>query len=457
MSIENKTIAALATAPQSSGVAVIRISGQNSVNILKKVFKSNGNLTKFPRKMILGRFFDPNEGAVLDQCLAVYFPAHSSYTGEEQVELHAHGSTILTTKILRLLYENGASPAQPGEFTQRAFENGKLDLIQAEAVGDLIAATSERALRVAAENLEGKLSSVLNEIGEPLRDILAEIEAGIDFPEEEIEPEHIKSFIKKLNKINTNLKTILNSYDYGQVVKEGYRVLICGKPNAGKSSLLNQLLQSDRAIVTSVSGTTRDLIEENAIIDGYKFVFCDTAGITETSDEVEKIGVELALEKIEWADLVLLVADATEEEKAWKNLLTHLQKSKVWLLVNKIDINPDSIGKIHCSSCARNIYISALDGSGLDGLRSALKEEVINTLHDKGEANAIITNERQRNCLFEAVKRIQDSIEVIRDKKPSEIISIELRSALKTLEELVGVTYTEDILGRIFSKFCIGK
>lgn len=455
------TICALATSAAPSGVAIIRLSGPETKNIISKVFKGKKDPVSCPRELIYGKLFNPENNITQDHALVVFFKGPSSFTGEDLAEFHIHGSPLLAQNVLRNLFSVGAEPAKAGEFTQRAFENGKLDLIQAEAVGDIISASSEMALKVAREQLEGKLSNVIDVIGEPLRDNLSEIEANIDFPEEDINPDTIDAIKTQINKTKEELKVILNTFDYGQIIREGYRVLICGRPNAGKSSLLNQLLETQRAIVTNISGTTRDLIEENALINGYKFVFCDSAGITTTDDEVEKIGIELAISKVDWADLVLLVVDANEGEDEFQEIIEILNKKvkNICLVVNKIDQNQSAIGKLFCdtSICRRNIYISALDGTGISKLKEVLVDEVISTLHNQGESSVIVTNERQRSCLNNALKSLEETLNAIENNMPLEIISADLRNSLLSLEEIIGKTHTEDILGRIFSKFCIGK
>jgi len=457
------TIAALSTAPSPAGVAIIRVSGPQSKKALKTLFKSREDpaLEANHRKLIFGELVDHKSGDVIDQVLAVFMPGPNSFTGEDIAEIQSHGSPLLIEKILRSLFSFGIRPAVAGEFTQRAFLNGKVDLVQAEAISDLINASSENALRLAAEHLKGRFSSAIDDIGEPLRDLLSEIEAHIDFPEEEINPESTQAMGSKLEVAQAQVKTLLQTYDYGNKVKDGFRVLLCGRPNVGKSSLLNLLLAKQRAIVTSVSGTTRDLLEEEALIAGYSFIFCDSAGITETKDEVERIGIELAKERITWADLVLLVVDASDTEEAYDDLLKELKGKahKLWMVINKIDLGPESIGKVYCDSntCAQNFYLSAKTQEGFSSLTEALVEEVKSCLVNNAEANAIVTNERQRNCLSTAAGYLEKALAGLETNQPLEIVSLELRAALGGLEEIVGKTYTEDLLGRIFSKFCIGK
>jgi len=457
------TIAALSTAPSPAGVAIIRVSGPQSKKALNTLFKSreDPSLPANHRKLIFGELVDHKTGNVIDQVLAVYMPGPNSFTGEDIAEIQSHGSPLLIEKILRSLFSFGIRPALAGEFTQRAFLNGKVDLVQAEAISDLINASSENALKLAAEHLKGRFSSAIDNIGEPLRDLLSEIEAHIDFPEEEIDPESSQTMGAKMEKARNQVKVLLQTYDYGNKVKDGFRVLLCGRPNVGKSSILNLLLAKQRAIVTPVSGTTRDLLEEEALISGYSFIFCDSAGIIETEDQVEKIGIELAKERISWADLVLLIVDASDNEESFNEILKELKgkASKVWMVINKIDLAPGSIGKVYCDSktCAQNFYLSAKTQDGFLSLTEALVEEVKSRLVDNSEANAIVTNERQRNCLSKSAECLERSHKALTTNQPLEIVSLELRAALAALEEIVGRTYTEDLLGRIFSKFCIGK
>lgn len=455
---ETQTIAALATAPAPAGIAVVRVSGPKTRTALRALFKGKKNPVDDPRRLIFGELIDSQTNEVIDTCMAVFMPGPFSFTGEDIGEFQFHGSPILVEKVLRSLFAYGVTPAEPGEFSKRAFLNGKIDLVQAEAIADLIAATSEEALKLASEQLKGKFSHAIQEIGEPLRDVLAEIEASIDFPEEDIEPAKVESMLGTIRTSKQKIEDLLKTYQYGHTVREGFRVLLCGKPNAGKSSILNLLVGKQRAIVTDISGTTRDLIEEEITLGGYKFVLCDSAGIRETDDTVEKIGVELALSRLEWADLVLCIADATDEG-GWKDLVELLKgkAKKIWMITNKIDLNPTAIGKFFCdsSTCQQNLYISAKTKSGFDTLTQALVEEVSSKIGGGVETNTILTNERHQSCLLKASESL--SVILSQKKLPLEIISAELRVTLTSLQELVGKTTTEDILGRIFSKFCIGK
>lgn len=460
--MEETTIAALATAPLPAGVAVIRVSGPRTRLALKALFKGKKDPLRHPRTLIFGEMIDFKTGATLDKGLAVFMPGPWSFTGEDVAELQFHGSPVLVQQVLRSLYAYGILPAAAGEFTKRAFLNGKMDLAQAEAIADVINAKGEEELRFAGEQLKGRLSQAIAFVGEPLRDVLAELEASIDFPEEDIEPDKIEQIAARAEVARAKVSQLLSTYAFGALVKEGVRVLLCGQPNAGKSSLLNLILGKKRAIVSPISGTTRDLIEEEAALAGQKFVFCDSAGIRDTEDEIERIGVELAKERIPWADLVLLVVDATDEALSWRPTadLLREQGKKVWLVVNKIDLKPDAMVNVFCDSktCQQNFYISAKTGAGIGALIEALVEDVGKSMPERGDVGEVVTNERHRDCLRRAEEALSRFADAVASKVPAlPILVSDIREALSALDEIVGRTYTEDILGRIFSKFCIGK
>jgi tRNA modification GTPase len=410
---------------------------------------------------VFGEFIDPQSGSTIDRGLAVFFAGPNSYTGEDVAELQFHGSPLIAQRILGSLFALGITPAEPGEFTKRAFLNSKLDLVQAEAVADLIAATSERALSVAAEQLNGRLSAALHAVGEPLRDAVAELEAGIDFSDEDITPASLNAVGEELKKAHREIGRLLGSYSFGQVVRDGFRVLLSGRPNVGKSSLLNLLVGRERAIVTPISGTTRDLIEEEVTLKGYRFIVCDSAGITDSSDTVERIGIERARERIGWADLVLFVVDADDRSESWKEVLESLRgkANAVWMITNKIDLNPGAFSTHHCDStvCTRNFFLSASTKAGFDDLTAALVSEVESRLISHAETSSIVTNARQCSGLLRAEEALQRASGALDSRAPAEIVAAETRLALSELKEIVGETYTEDILGRIFSRFCIGK
>lgn len=460
--MEGTTIAALATAPAPAGVAIVRVSGPRSKLVLKSVFSGKKDPVRYPRTLVFGDILDFKSGGSIDKGLAVFMPGPWSFTGEDIAEFQFHGSPVLVQRVLRSLYAYGVLPAAAGEFTKRAFLNGKLDLAQAEAIADVVHAKSEEELRFAGEQLRGRLSQAIEHVGEPLRDALAEIEATIDFPEEDIHPDALDSIAARAAVARAKIEHLLATYSFGSLVKEGVRVLLCGRPNSGKSSLLNLLLGKRRAIVSDISGTTRDLIEDEATLAGHKFVFCDSAGIRETSDHVERIGVELAKERIPWADLVLLVVDATDMSESWKETLEllHQQDKKIWMIVNKIDLNPQAFSQfsVHSSLCQQNFFISAKTGDGIGALIEALVEDVAKQIPETNESGEVITNERHRDCLERAERSLATCIDGLQARGvPLSIVVADLKDALTALDEIVGKTYTEDILGRIFSKFCIGK
>mgnify|MGYP001180932616 CR=1 FL=1 len=461
MLYEQDTIAALATHPGPAGVAIIRVSGPDTRRISTECVDSAWSPIENARRLVFGRIVNPNTGTVIDHGLAVFMPAPHSFTGEDSLEFQIHGSPLLVQMLLRALYENGIRPAEPGEFSKRAFLNGKMDLTQAEGLADLISAGSMQALKIAEEQFHGKLGSHIHNLGETLRDSLAEIEASIDFPEEDIEPATINKIKTAIDQTTNSISLLIKSYEQGHVIRDGFRVLLCGRPNAGKSSLLNALLKKPRAIVSEISGTTRDLIEESIDLDGYRFVFCDSAGITQSEDPIEKIGVELAIERVSWANLVLLVTDINESQSNLDQIVKILstKAKKIWLVVNKIDQARDKIGSLECyaNTCQQVVYLSALQGEGLEQLSSALIQEINGQLSSTVESTQVITNERQRACLVLAERALVTSISAIEQSMPLEIIASDLRTALGALDELIGKTSPEDILGRIFSKFCIGK
>lgn len=460
--MEGTTIAALATAPAPAGVAVVRVSGPRAQLVLKAVFNGKKDPVRMPRTLVFGDILDFKSGGSIDKGLAVFMPGPWSFTGEDVAEFQFHGSPVLVQRVLRSLYAYGVLPAAAGEFTKRAFLNGKMDLAQAEAIADVVNAKSDEELRFAGEQLRGRLSQAIAHVGEPLRDALAEIEASIDFPEEDIRPDTLDAISARASVARAKVGQLLATYSFGALVKEGVRVLLCGRPNSGKSSLLNLLLGKRRAIVSEISGTTRDLIEEEATLAGHKFVFCDSAGIRETADIIEKIGVELAKERIPWADLVLFLVDATDVSGEWKETLELLraQGKRIWMIVNKIDLNPKAIAELYCDSsvCQQNFFISAKTGDGIGPLIESLVEDVAKVMPEKGDVGEVITNERHRDCLQRAEQALSACVDGISLKtSPLSIVAADLREALTALDEIVGKTYTEDILGRIFSKFCIGK
>lgn len=460
--MEETTIAALATAPAPAGVAVVRVSGPRARLALKSIFNGKRDPARHPRTLVYGEILDFKTAAPIDKGLAVFMPAPWSFTGEDVVEFQFHGSPVLVQRVLRSLYAYGAVPAAAGDFTKRAFLNGKMDLAQAEAIADVVSAKSEEELRFAGEQLKGRLSQAVIAVGEPLRDALAELEATIDFPEEDIRPDALADIGARVSVARAKIEQLLSTYAFGSLVRDGVRVLLCGRPNSGKSSLLNLLLGKKKAIVSDVSGTTRDLIEDEASLAGHKFIFCDSAGLRDATDEIERIGVELAKERIPWADLILFLVDATDSEGGWREAMRILSghQKRTWMVINKIDANPEAISQIYCDSiqCQQNFFISAKTGAGIGALIEALVEDIAERQPERGEAGEVVTNERHRECLARAAEALARCVDGFHSGgMPLSILASDIKEGLTALDEIVGKTYTEDILGRIFSKFCIGK
>ena len=454
------TIAAIGTALSNSGISIIRISGKDSLNIVKKIFKSGNNLRK--NSIVFGKIIYDNE--FIDNVLVSYFQAPHSYTGEDVCEINCHGGTQITKQILEIVLENGARLAEPGEFSKRAFLNGKMDLSQAEAVINLINAKTQTETRIAAKNLEGNLSKKVKELREELVELMAKIEVSVDYPEydyEEVEPTSIIELLdKKVNEINN----ILNTYEHGKYIKNGVNVAILGKPNVGKSSLLNNLANYDKAIVTDIPGTTRDIVEETINLGDIVLNISDTAGIRDTDDIIEKIGVEKSLKILEEMDLVIYIINGEDGiSKEDFEILSKIQNKglKYILAINKIDVASKNtlngiLDEIKQNELNDPIFISVQENKGID----KLKDEIIKLFNSNDLDYAhelIITNERHKDLLKKSVDYLNDAKKEISLGQPIDIVSIYVKKATKTLGEIIGADVTEDIISKIFEKFCLGK
>ena len=454
------TIAAIGTALSNSGISIIRISGKDSLNIVKKIFKSGNNLRK--NSIVFGKIIYDNE--FIDNVLVSYFQAPHSYTGEDVCEINCHGGTQITKQILEIVLENGARLAEPGEFSKRAFLNGKMDLSQAEAVINLINAKTQTETRIAAKNLEGNLSKKVRELREELVELMAKIEVSVDYPEydyEEVEPTSIIELLdKKINEINNILKT----YEHGKYIKNGVNVAILGKPNVGKSSLLNNLANYDKAIVTDIPGTTRDIVEETINLGDIVLNISDTAGIRDTDDIIEKIGVEKSLKILEEMDLVIYIINGEDGiSKEDFKILSKIQNKglKYILAINKIDVASKNVlngilDEIKQNELNDPIFISVQENKGID----KLKDEIIKLFNSNDLDYAhelIITNERHKDLLKKSVDYLNDAKKEISLGQPIDIVSIYVKKATKTLGEIIGADVTEDIISKIFEKFCLGK
>ena len=454
------TIAAIGTALSNSGISIIRISGKDSLSIINKIFKTNHEIE--PNTIVFGKILKNNE--FIDNVLLSYFKAPHSYTGEDVCEINCHGGTQITRQILEIVLENGARLAEPGEFSKRAFLNGKMDLSQAEAVINLINAKTQTETRIAAKNLEGNLSKKIIELREELVELMAKIEVSVDYPEydyEEVEPDSIVNLLdKKINEINNILKT----YEHGKYIKNGVNVAILGKPNVGKSSLLNNLANYDKAIVTDIPGTTRDIVEETINLGDIVLNISDTAGIRDTDDIIEKIGVEKSLKILEEMDLVIYIINGQDGiSKEDFEILSKIQNKglKYILAINKIDVAQKDVLNAILKEIKQNklndpVFISVQENEGIENL----KNEIIKLFNSNDldyVHELIITNERHKNLLKKSVDYLYDAKKEISLGQPIDIVSIYVKKATKTLGEIIGADVTEDIISKIFEKFCLGK
>lgn len=468
MILDDTTIVAIATAPGTGAIAVIRLSGKDAIGICDKVFKSSTKgkklITQKANTIHHGTIYD--EDRPVDEVLASIFKAPRSYTSEDVVELSCHGSQIIQQQILELLVRNGARLAQPGEFTLRAFLSGKIDLSQAEAIADLISSSSEAARRVALQQMRGGFSNQLKGLRDQLLHFIALIELELDFSDEDVEFADRKQLTALLEEILAVINKMINSFQLGNVIKMGIPVTIAGKPNVGKSTLLNRLLNEERAIVSEIAGTTRDTIEDTINLGGITFRFIDTAGLRHTKDTIESIGVERAYTKISQAKVILLIVDAQitmddviHSVEEVKTKLTPDQK--LIILLNK----EDKADKAHLDKILStlkhdypDIYaltISAKGGHNIDQLTTTL----INIgLHGQPETDeVIVTNVRHYESLIKAKENIEEAIAGLSSNLSSDLLAIDIRQAIHYMGEITGEITTDDILGHIFSKFCIGK
>ncbi|MBE5812539.1 MAG: tRNA uridine-5-carboxymethylaminomethyl(34) synthesis GTPase MnmE [Clostridiales bacterium] len=452
------TIAAIATAPGIGGIGIIRVSGKEAFSVVSHVFKPKDAffniLNPTPNTIKYGTIIENDK--VIDEVLVSFFKAPNSYTTENTVEINCHGGIVVVRKILDLLLKNGARIAEAGEFTKRAFLNGRIDLAQAESVIDIISSKTDKARNLAISQLRGDLSEKLREIKEIYYDILIQIEAGIDYPEHDIEEISRKEIKEKLEMGKEKLEKLLNSFEEGRVIKEGVRTVILGKPNVGKSSLMNVLLKEERAIVTEIAGTTRDTIEEVVNVRGIPLVVVDTAGIRETEDIVEEIGVNKAIKEIDVADMIIAVFDLSRELTDEDNKIINLIKDKKSIIIiNKEDLdkkwNPEEIFKNK-----ELIFVSLKNKNGIEDIENAIEKMWSNNNLDSGE-EAVITNIRHKNLIFEAIEEANSSIDALKSDLPVDMVSINIKSLADKIGEILGDNVSEDIIHGIFSRFCLGK
>ena len=449
-----KTIAAISTPIGHGGIGIVRVSGDDALKIIEKVFvpKHKGKFKPYTFKF--GNIID-EQGNVLDQVLISYFKAPKTYTGEDICEVNCHGGLIVTKQILDLLLKNGASMAEPGEFTKRAFLNGKIDLTQAEAVIDLINSKSAKENSASVKQIEGFLGEKIKEIKRDIVDLLVDIEANIDYPEYDVEEVRRERIETVLQGSISKIEKLEATFESGKVLREGVNTAIIGKPNVGKSSLLNALLKENRAIVTEIAGTTRDTIEEYVTIKGIPLKLIDTAGIRDTSDIVENIGIEKSKKAIDEAELVLLILDATSDLTAEDRALLELIKDKKHIvLINKIDagskVSEADLGDDNI------IRISIKNGEGLDLLESKI-ENMFELCALDSENDVVLTNSRHQALILKAKEGIINALNSAKNGLPLDMLSIDISEAIQKLGEITGETVSEEVISGIFAKFCLGK
>jgi len=452
------TIVAISTSPGIGGIGIIRMSGENAFEILNKIFKPKNDSEIKGYTIKYGNIVEPNSGKIVDEVLVSYFKSPKSYTTENMCEINSHGGIIVMKQILDLCLENGAVLAEPGEFTKRAFVNGRIDLVKAEATIDIINAKTEKEKNASIKQLQGFLSDNINMIKKDLINIMADIEANIDYPEYDIEEVTTSKLLNILEKSKRELLKLSESFKSGKILKEGIKTSIIGKPNVGKSSLLNMILREERAIVTEYEGTTRDTIEEFISIEGIPLKIIDTAGIRNTDNEVEKIGITKSLNVAEKSDLIIAIFDVSRKfTKEDQDILNIIKDKNAIIILNKIDLKKemDNINEIYKYG-KPIIEMSTLQSIGIEKLFLKIKElftsEIINI-----DGENIVTNSRHQFLIKKAINSLNEAEKEAKEGKPLDIITIYIKEILENLGKITGENVSEDIINEIFSKFCLGK
>lgn len=453
-----ETIVAISTSAGVGGIGIIRISGEKSFEIISKIFKTKNN--KFEANTIkYGKIIDNENGELIDEVLVSFFKAPKSYTTEDMCEINSHGGTIVMKNILDLCIKNGARMAMPGEFTKRAFLNGRIDLSQAESVIDIINAKTNKERATSIKNLQGGLSRDINEIRDILMNIMVDIEANIDYPEYDIEEVSNEKTKESLEIACGKLERLKKTFEEGKLIKEGIKIAIVGRPNAGKSSLLNALLREERAIVTDIEGTTRDTIEEFISIEGIPIKLIDTAGIRNTEEKVEKIGIEKSKKMLENADFVIAIFDKSKDlNDEDYEILNLIEDKKGLIVLNKNDLN-EKINKSNKSLAKSKkdiIEISILNNNGVEEIRKYIVQKFkINEINI--ENDTIITNTRHKQLIINAIEQLKQAITTIEANMPIDIIAVYIKGIMECLGEITGENVSDDIIASIFKKFCLGK
>ena len=448
--LASDTIVAISTPPGRGGIGIVRLSGPDARSIAEPLLKLRSSLASAQARF--AEVLDSN-GETLDEAVVTYFASPNSYTSEDIVEISAHGSPVLLDHLLRQSIALGARLAEPGEFTQRAFLSGRIDFTQAEAVHDLIESTTLHQARIAAQQLGGALSRQINPIKQQLTALIATLEAGIDFAEDDIDTLPVSEIVARIKTIQTPLAVLEQTFTYGRIVREGFTLAIVGRPNAGKSSLFNRLVQRDRAIVTATPGTTRDTITERVSLEGIPVELIDTAGLRHSTDEAESLGIARSREAMAEADVLLLVLDATQPLHSEDETILDASIGRPFLIaINKTDLQPHTA---HAPYTHRAIATSAFTGSGIAELRQAILSLI--TAAIPTAETALITNLRQQQAITTAIAALTKAGYAAEDNIPHEMILLDLYESLRALDALTGTTTTDDILHLIFSTFCIGK
>ena len=455
------TIVSISTAPGIGGIGIIRMSGEETFKIIEKIFepKTQQNIEEIKGYTIkYGNIVE--KGEIIDEVLVSYFKAPKSYTTENMCEINSHGGNVIVRKILELCLKNGAELAEPGEFTKRAFLNGRIDLTQAESVIDVINAKSEKEAKSGIKQLEGFLSKEIKSIKQEILDVLVNIEVTIDYPEYDTPEVQENEMRTMLECVKNKLEKLEKSFDNGKILKEGIKTAIIGKPNAGKSSLLNAILKEDRAIVTEYEGTTRDTIEEDVSINGIPLNIIDTAGIRETENEIEKLGIAKSREISKKADLVIAIFDVSKDlKKEDYEILEMIKDKKSIIVLNKVDLEENVLNEKEDEfrKYSNNIIkISALKKIGIEDLYDKITE-IFNLNQINVDNEIVITNIRHKNLISKAIENVIKSEETIKNQMPIDVVAIFMKDVLENLGNITGDVVTEDIINDIFSKFCLGK